>query len=137
MKDKKGFVVLQLSIFLGLLAFIGLMIFEIQVDKKKFIDVSSNKDVDEKNDELNIGKATTKFKEKIELSNLTETELLKQYSEFPYNEFDIKIYYDLEEKLFIAKKNKSYGNMCIEYYDYEVELCSDNDIIKIVKFYKV
>ena len=46
MKNKKGFVVLELSVFLGLLAFLGLLIFEIEITKKQFIDVSLTKNND-------------------------------------------------------------------------------------------
>ena len=137
MKCKKGFVVLQVSIFLGLLAFLGLILFDIQIDKKKFVDASvkTNEKVEEK--ELRVSKAINSFKNLVEASNLTEEEFIERYSNKSFVDFNTSVYYDVEKKLFAAKENTNYGKICIEYYDYKVELSSDDGIIKVVKLYKV
>ncbi|MGL5066999.1 MAG: hypothetical protein ACRC6T_04110 [Sarcina sp.] len=137
MKNKKGFVVLQLSIFLGLLAFLGLIIFEIQIDKQKMINANIKESTWEHDGELRVSKATNSFKKMVEASGMTHEELIERYSTKAFIDFHTSIYFDLEKKLFVAKENSSYGNIYIEYYDYKVELWLNNDIIKVVNFYKV
>ncbi|MGL4655370.1 MAG: hypothetical protein ACRCWM_05765 [Sarcina sp.] len=137
MKSKKGYVVLQISVFLGLLAFIGLMIFEIEIDKKKFIDASVNKNEEVEENKNKIGIVMGQFKEAIEVENLTKEQLEDKYSLKSYESLNIIIKFDKEKNLFVARAMKDQQKLGVVYYDYEVELFKDNDIIEIVKFYEV
>lgn len=137
MKSKRGYVVLQISIFLGLLAFIGLMILEIERDKKKFIDVSTNEVEIIEEIEVKIGKAILSFKNEILKLNITEEELVKKYTSKGYQQFDINIRYDDKKSMFVAKSIKDDRKLCIVYYDYEVKKNRNDAIIKTIEFYEV
>lgn len=93
MKNKKGFVVLQLSVFLGFLAFIGLLIFEIEISKKKFVDASINKTDTFIETEKNRILALIEFEKEIIKGNLTEEQLKNKYQSGTYK-FNIGILYD-------------------------------------------
>ncbi|MGL4451486.1 MAG: hypothetical protein ACRCTZ_09880 [Sarcina sp.] len=137
MKNKKGYVVLQLSMFLGLLAFIGLMIFEVEKDKKKFIDASINQSEFTKETEIKIGMALTSFTEEVIKKNITENELIENYYAEGYKNFDVIISYDKRKNMFSASGIRDNQKLCVVYYDYEVKKFKDDGIINTIQFYKV
>lgn len=137
MKNRKGYVVLQISVFLGLLAFIGLMLFEIEIDKKKFVDASTNKNEEISETKENIKNVAKGFKSEIIDSNITEEELKLRYTFSGYQENNIVIQYDKNKDLFVAGKIKDLQKLCIVYYDYEVKMFGNSGIIKVIEFYEV
>ena len=137
MKNKKGFVVLELSVFLGLLAFLGLLIFEIEITKKQFIDVSLTKNNDFIETQKNRALALIEFEKEIINSNLTEKQIKNKYTSEAYKNFNIEISYDKEKDMFITFSGESKNPIYKVYYEYNMESLENNDIIKTIKFYKV
>ena len=136
MKNKKGFVVLQLSVFLGLLAFIGILIFEIEISKKKFIDASVIKTDTFIETEKNRALAMIEFEKEIIKSQLTLEKLKSRYQSGIYK-FNIGILYDEEKDMFMTFITEYGAKIYKVYYDYDIESFENNGIIKVIKFYQV
>lgn len=136
MKNKKGFVVLQLSIFLGLLAFVGILIFEIEISKKKFIDASVIKTDDFIETEKNRALALMEFEKEVIRSNLTLEKLKNKYQSRIYK-INIGILYDKEKDMFMTFTRQHGVDIYKVYYDYSIETFENNGIIKAIKFYQV
>ena len=136
MKNKKGFVVLQLSIFLGLLAFVGILIFEIEISKKKFIDASVIKTDDFIETEKNRALALMEFEKEVIRSNLTLEKLKNKY-QFRIYKINIGILYDKEKDMFMTFTRQHGVDIYKVYYDYSIETFENNGIIKAIKFYQV
>lgn len=136
MKNKKGFVVLQLSIFLGLLAFVGILIFEIEISKKKFIDASVIKTDDFIETEKNRALALMEFEKEVIRSNLTLEKLKNKYQSRIYK-INIGILYDKEKDMFMTFTRQHGVDIYKVYYDYSIETFENNGIIKEIKFYQV
>ena len=136
MKNKKGFVVLQLSVFLGLLAFIGILIFEIEISKKKFIDASVIKTDDFIETEKNRALALMEFEKEVIRSNLTLEKLKNKYQSRIYK-INIGILYDKEKDMFMTFTRQHGVDIYKVYYDYSIETFENNGIIKAIKFYQV